>query len=762
MKKILSNLHKQAFRSIFLSYFILCILALVIAGAGYIGSYRTLRETTAKYGEQQAYTVAEQVNSRLTSLMKTLDVLAGKTILSEFGKYTDREISTNATRMLILQEEFSIAPLTDTCSELLIWFEKSQSITRANAHRYNNSLMPLFYKAYGLTAGEFEEAIHYKTMWNNYITADGKVWIMRSVYDDKYNRTAILIAVLDFHKILAPMRYADSGSLLLLSSGETLLYCSEELPDDAADGALHSTPPFFEIGGTKYITAVHTLPSLDIACTVGIPEKVLYSGIHVFWYTVVLELLGAVVLMLFLSIQQAKRTYSPIEQLISILHVREDQSFRKTYDSLICRLQQLKEEHTSLSKEARQNQMQQNLDKITYILNGSIDDPALIEPVMREWAGIASGEPFVMALVCLPDKADELFRFNQYREDSADLKNFVLKNVLDELLFLDYPGNLALVEGQYILFIKAGPDALDTVAGRLERMRQFYQDAFALDTMVVLGRCPCEFTDIAAEFRLLWDELRYAAFWSEETMSSSVLRIWEDELTDKPVNLRASLEANRQLLNCLEAGDYKAAYEALDYIVQKTVPKNRQYLDYSIYRMYGLISTLSQILYMRSGDGDGSFWDENNYEERLYNVKTVHQLMTVSKDLFHTIIDYNAGKLKTGVPGWLCSVESYISDNYSDVNLSVAAIAEHFHLSVPHLSRTFKNAMGLGLLEYIQKRRVAKARELLDLGISVTEAAGQVGYADPKTLRRAFKRYEGINPGEYRRNICKEKEEGGA
>ena len=50
----------------------------------------------------------------------------------------------------------------------------------------------------------------------------------------------------------------------------------------------------------------------------------------------------------------------------------------------------------------------------------------------------------------------------------------------------------------------------------------------------------------------------------------------------------------------------------------------------------------------------------------------------------------------------------------------------------------------------IQKLRVEKAKELLEGGASVNDAAIQSGYLDAKALTRAFKKYEGITPGSYR------------
>lgn len=48
------------------------------------------------------------------------------------------------------------------------------------------------------------------------------------------------------------------------------------------------------------------------------------------------------------------------------------------------------------------------------------------------------------------------------------------------------------------------------------------------------------------------------------------------------------------------------------------------------------------------------------------------------------------------------------------------------------------------------RRRVNKAKELLELGVSCDDAMRTVGYADPAAFRRLFSRESGMPPGAYR------------
>lgn len=65
--------------------------------------------------------------------------------------------------------------------------------------------------------------------------------------------------------------------------------------------------------------------------------------------------------------------------------------------------------------------------------------------------------------------------------------------------------------------------------------------------------------------------------------------------------------------------------------------------------------------------------------------------------------------------------------------------------------RRFKATTGIRPIEYVQKLRVGKARELLEFTKrSVDQIAWAVGYEYATAFRRVFHRLLGLSPGEYR------------
>ena len=92
----------------------------------------------------------------------------------------------------------------------------------------------------------------------------------------------------------------------------------------------------------------------------------------------------------------------------------------------------------------------------------------------------------------------------------------------------------------------------------------------------------------------------------------------------------------------------------------------------------------------------------------------------------------------------------YINDNYrTDIRLN--AVSREADMSPSHFSRIFRKVMGLSYQEYLNSRRIAKAKNLLRSSPrSITEIAISVGFADSTGFGRIFKKLTGQTPSAYR------------
>ena len=105
-------------------------------------------------------------------------------------------------------------------------------------------------------------------------------------------------------------------------------------------------------------------------------------------------------------------------------------------------------------------------------------------------------------------------------------------------------------------------------------------------------------------------------------------------------------------------------------------------------------------------------------------------------------------------------VERYISDNFANVNLNLNTIADHFEISRQTISKKFSEAFGMKVGDYIMEVRINAGKEFLSkLNLNISDIAILIGYTDSNSFIRAFKKYCGITPGQYRKNITDAEEE---
>ncbi len=79
-------------------------------------------------------------------------------------------------------------------------------------------------------------------------------------------------------------------------------------------------------------------------------------------------------------------------------------------------------------------------------------------------------------------------------------------------------------------------------------------------------------------------------------------------------------------------------------------------------------------------------------------------------------------------------------------DISVPLLAEHFYLSTSQFNRVFRQATGAAPWEYITKKRLTIAKELLRNGISAQEAAERCGFKDYSVFYRAHVKNFGHAP----------------
>lgn len=93
----------------------------------------------------------------------------------------------------------------------------------------------------------------------------------------------------------------------------------------------------------------------------------------------------------------------------------------------------------------------------------------------------------------------------------------------------------------------------------------------------------------------------------------------------------------------------------------------------------------------------------------------------------------------------------FINDSI-DTNFTLEILAKNVSLSKFHFLRSFKKEFGLTPHAFIINERLNRANNLIQSGLSISEASVQVGFNDQSHFSRNFKKYFGYTPSYLQKN----------
>lgn len=95
------------------------------------------------------------------------------------------------------------------------------------------------------------------------------------------------------------------------------------------------------------------------------------------------------------------------------------------------------------------------------------------------------------------------------------------------------------------------------------------------------------------------------------------------------------------------------------------------------------------------------------------------------------------------------SVRALIAIEESFQNTKISDIAEKLYVTGGHLGKVFKAEMGMSISDYLILRKIAEAKKLLYMGLSVKEVCHLSGFGNYSNFIRTFKNIEGYPPGKF-------------
>ena len=383
-----------------------------------------------------------------------------------------------------------------------------------------------------------------------------------------------------------------------------------------------------------------------------------------------------------------------------------------------------------------------------HILNGTADYSKIAEK-QEELRLDLQADYYNTALV----EGDSLEPFiKQYENIKDELALFAIYNITAEIVAEEKVGLAfqGMDEKTVILFMGEDRDLLKSkIKEVLPKVRQAIEQFLDIQTTVAVGKMVSALEELPDSFAKTKSALEYKfMLGGNQTIDAEEYAEIRNSAKYVDVFEWASQIATAMRTNKVEEISEKTE-KFIEQIKMSYVNKNRSFvyvqnLVLSVINLLELPEELEEEIYTQ----ERQFMSQINRCENLDEVaKRIHETFKFIGNVMLKQRD-SYGKRQAML------ALDYIDKNYADSSVTLNSVCSALAMSTSYFSSIFKNYTGETFIECLTKKRMEKAKLLLEQGnLKTYEIAEAVGYSDAHYFSISFKKIVGKSPTEYAKGI---------
>jgi two-component system, response regulator YesN len=505
----------------------------------------------------------------------------------------------------------------------------------------------------------------------------------------------------------------------------------------------------------KKVMALGTLSeSTALKCIAILPSNLILEKVNFMRVLSIILILISVIIASILAYYFSYGNYYPIKNITDQLLLNQNSS--ESFNKYFC-----KNEYDIINKVLKDmiynnKTTQQKLNQYMPIIEANFLNKLLrcdfnsLDAIksMTNFMGIDLHGPFTV-LIFSVDEYSEFTKRNS--EPIHGIFNFFVQDMVKELFKTVGQGfSVEIDDGKIATIIdssKIPNTSIEEIKLLCNRIMQAFEENFHFTLTVGIGERYDSVMDISKSCIEARTALDFRIIKGKNTIIS-----FNKNVEDDGFNVYFQ-DSDNIIINCLKAGDY----EHVSRIMQE-IYNNIQDRPVSIgmarYVFYHMINTTLKTMTELDRNLCSKTISQKDFSYSLVKCETLSEVFELTMN-FYKIVCSSVNESREGTYLNLCNeVIKYVDENYQDKNLSLNFLSEKFNIGSPNLSRLFKKHTQYNFVDYIHNIRLKKAKEILaNTQKTVSQIADEVGYLESHSMIRAFRKYEGITPGQFRDNV---------
>jgi len=542
--------------------------------------------------------------------------------------------------------------------------------------------------------------------------------------------------------------YLYNGAAVIIDSSNQVLASSRSMegafPVDYSDLSATSGVMKVQSDDQKLVLSYISSSVTDWKYAVLTPEHIFWDKLEGIKNATIMSLVVCLLVGGGLTFAFVRRNYSPVRGMLSMFQTKkteqnESKKFNE-YDFMQREIQSTLLENKEMGNKLWRQKSIMRDHFLEKLLKGR-ESITPLQQLMDLHDMEFVSENFAVMLITVDD----------YNEISPLLVRFAIMNVTEELASQDHQG-FAMEMDDFVVCLINFRDRQQSewkteLAEVANKVQTFVGSSYQISVMIALSGLHESTTGISKAYYEALEVMEYQSIYGVR----GIMDYSEIEFPHANGEYYYPLEKEQALMNCIKTGNFEMSEAIIDEIFNDNLV-NRQFPHRLVKCLFvDLVGTMIKTINGISAIYNSDFLGELNPIDRLLGCQTVNEMKQQLKDILRSICD-SIGEKQVGkrANDVLHRVNDIVAAQYKDVNLNIASIAEQMDLHPAYVSKLYKDGTGESLLDYIGKYRVEKAKQIMkEQNMNLEAVAQTVGYANVRTFRRVFTKYEGVTPGKY-------------